>query len=92
MCFLPVYSSNTDCANIASASHNLLVAIGNQPAIDAPCVAKLIAAGAILLGKTDTTEFATANANTSHNPHNPAHTPGEFSTPTLPSTVHALSS
>jgi Asp-tRNA(Asn)/Glu-tRNA(Gln) amidotransferase A subunit family amidase len=34
------------------------------------------AAGAIVLGKTVTTEFANAFPNKTRNPHNPAHTPG----------------
>jgi Asp-tRNA(Asn)/Glu-tRNA(Gln) amidotransferase A subunit family amidase len=93
--------------------------VHNQPSKDAPCIAKLKAAGGILLvrapyacidldrlwcvtlygtncdtaehcscclciacprpfrkGKTDTTEFATSTANTSHNPYNLLHTPG----------------
>src|SRR5216684_4497285 len=49
---------------------------GHQPAADAACVALARAAGAIVLGKTVTTEFACFTAGKTANPHNPAHTPG----------------
>ena len=49
---------------------------GHRPAADAACVALLRRAGAVILGKTATCEFAgTAPAETT-NPHNRAHTPG----------------
>jgi Asp-tRNA(Asn)/Glu-tRNA(Gln) amidotransferase A subunit family amidase len=48
----------------------------HRPACDAACVALLRAAGAIILGKTVTTEFAGMTAGPTVNPHNPAHTPG----------------
>ncbi|MGY4334726.1 Asp-tRNA(Asn)/Glu-tRNA(Gln) amidotransferase A subunit family amidase [Bradyrhizobium sp. LB7.2] len=49
---------------------------GHRPASDATCVALARAAGAIILGKTVTTEFATGASGKTRNPHNPAHTPG----------------
>jgi Asp-tRNA(Asn)/Glu-tRNA(Gln) amidotransferase A subunit family amidase len=50
---------------------------GHQTGQDAPCVAVLRAAGAVILGKTDTTEFAAAGRHAgTANPHNPAHSPG----------------
>jgi Asp-tRNA(Asn)/Glu-tRNA(Gln) amidotransferase A subunit family amidase len=42
---------------------------------DAACVAQLVKAGAIVLGKAVTTEFAGAHAGKTHNPHNLRHTP-----------------
>ena len=42
---------------------------------DADCVARLVKAGAIVLGKAVTTEFAGGHANKTHNPHNLRHTP-----------------
>jgi Asp-tRNA(Asn)/Glu-tRNA(Gln) amidotransferase A subunit family amidase len=42
---------------------------------DAACVARLVRAGAIVLGKAVTTEFAGAHAGKTHNPHNLRHTP-----------------
>lgn len=49
---------------------------GHQPAKDAFCVAALRAAGAVIMGKTVTTELATLTPNKTRNPHNIAHTPG----------------
>lgn len=49
---------------------------GHQPANDASCVALARAAGAVVLGKTVTTEFATFQPNQTRNPRNLAHTPG----------------
>ena len=49
---------------------------GYQPAKDATCVAVLRAAGAVIMGKTVTTELANTTPNKTKNPHNPAHTPG----------------
>jgi amidase len=47
-----------------------------RPAADGSCVALARAAGAIVLGKTVTTEFATFTPGKTANPRNPAHTPG----------------
>jgi Asp-tRNA(Asn)/Glu-tRNA(Gln) amidotransferase A subunit family amidase len=49
---------------------------GHRPAADAACVAVLRKAGAVVLGKTVTTEFAAFHPGKTRNPHNPAHTPG----------------
>lgn len=49
---------------------------GTQPVWDAACVATLRAAGAVVLGKTVTTEFAAYHPGKTANPHNPGHTPG----------------
>lgn len=43
---------------------------------DADCVTRLVQAGAIVLGKSVTTEFAGAHAGKTHNPHDLRHTPG----------------
>ncbi len=48
----------------------------HQPLADAATVALAKDAGAILLGKTVTTEFANRFPGPTKNPHNPAHTPG----------------
>ncbi len=48
----------------------------HQPRTDAACVAMLRAAGAVILGKTVTCEFAGSFPGPTTNPHNPAHTPG----------------
>lgn len=49
---------------------------GNRAACDAACVAVARAAGAVILGKTVTAEFAGMFPGPTANPHNPAHTPG----------------
>lgn len=49
---------------------------GNFPACDAAVVGELKRAGAIILGKTVTTELAFFGPGKTRNPHNPAHTPG----------------
>jgi amidase len=49
---------------------------GHRPASDASPVAMLRRAGAIILGKTVTTEFAHQQTGKTRNPHNLEHTPG----------------
>lgn len=49
---------------------------GRRTNHDAACVAALRAAGAIIMGKTVTTELANLSPNKTRNPHNHAHTPG----------------
>ncbi|WP_020101642.1 amidase [Mycobacterium sp. 360MFTsu5.1] len=49
---------------------------GHRPARDADVIARLRDAGAVILGKTATTEFATYRPCATRNPHNPGHTPG----------------
>ena len=48
----------------------------HRPAWDAPCVALARAAGAVVLGKTVTTELAYFQPGKTANPRNTAHTPG----------------
>lgn len=43
---------------------------------DAYVVQQLKAAGAVIMGKTTTTELAFLNPSKTHNPHEPSHTPG----------------
>ena len=49
---------------------------GHQPATDSACVAALRAAGAVLLGKTTTTQFASPLPVGVRNPHDTDRTPG----------------
>lgn len=49
---------------------------GRRTNHDAACVAALRAAGAIIMGKTVTTELANINPSKTRNPHNTEHTPG----------------
>jgi Asp-tRNA(Asn)/Glu-tRNA(Gln) amidotransferase A subunit family amidase len=52
------------------------VLAGRVPSRDADCVARLKAAGAIVIGKTATTELAHAHPAPTRNPLDPARTPG----------------
>jgi Asp-tRNA(Asn)/Glu-tRNA(Gln) amidotransferase A subunit family amidase len=49
---------------------------GRTPSHDATVVAMLRAAGAVIMGKTVTTELATYAPGKTRNPHDPGHTPG----------------
>lgn len=49
---------------------------GQQTGRDAHCVARLRNAGAVIMGKTVTTELANTCPSKTRNPHNPAHSPG----------------
>jgi Asp-tRNA(Asn)/Glu-tRNA(Gln) amidotransferase A subunit family amidase len=49
---------------------------GRTPRKDAACVARLRAAGAVIMGKTVTTEFAYFHPGKTRNPHDPKRTPG----------------
>jgi Asp-tRNA(Asn)/Glu-tRNA(Gln) amidotransferase A subunit family amidase len=50
--------------------------VGHRPAADAEVVRRLRAAGAVVLGKTVTTEFALFDPPQTANPHDPSRTPG----------------
>jgi len=50
--------------------------VGRQPSTDAFVVSQLKAAGAIILGKTVTAEFAFFGPGKTRNPHDPTRTPG----------------
>lgn len=56
--------------------YNSPIWAGYRPRADSACVAWARAAGAIVLGKTVTTEFATRHPGPTTNPHDPARTPG----------------
>jgi len=49
---------------------------GRQPEFDAAVIERLREAGAVIMGKTVTTEFAFSHPSITTNPHNQAHTPG----------------
>jgi Asp-tRNA(Asn)/Glu-tRNA(Gln) amidotransferase A subunit family amidase len=49
---------------------------GRRPEVDATVVARLRGAGAVIMGKTVTTEFATFEPGKTRNPHDPGRTPG----------------
>jgi aspartyl-tRNA(Asn)/glutamyl-tRNA(Gln) amidotransferase subunit A len=62
-------------AGVETAAGSRVLA-GFVPTFDASVVRRLQEAGAILLGKTATTEFAYADPAVTRNPWNPGHTPG----------------
>jgi len=64
-----------DTADMPTEDGTVLHA-GRTPARDATVVAWLRAAGAVIMGKTVTTECATFTPGKTRNPHNPEHTPG----------------
>jgi len=64
-----------DTADMPTENGSVLHA-GRTPSRDASVVSLLRAAGAVILGKTVTTEFATRTPGKTRNPHNPGHTPG----------------
>ncbi len=64
-----------DTADMPTAYGSSIYA-GYRPAADAACVALLREAGAVILGKTVTTEFAALTPGKTTNPHRPTHIPG----------------
>src|SRR2546422_7628595 len=63
-----------DTADMPTENGSVLHA-GRTPSRDASVASLLRAAGAVIMGKTVTTEFATRTPGQTRNPHNPAHTP-----------------
>ena len=73
---LPVGVKNViDTADMPT-SYGSRIYAGWRPARDADCVTWLREQGAVILGKTVTTEFATYEPPPTVNPHDPARTPG----------------
>ena len=64
-----------DTADMPTEDGTVLHA-GRLPVSDAAVVRELRAAGAVIMGKTVTTELATYFPGKTRNPHNPEHTPG----------------
>jgi Asp-tRNA(Asn)/Glu-tRNA(Gln) amidotransferase A subunit family amidase len=64
-----------DTADMPTECGSVLYA-GRTPSRDATVAAMLRAAGAVIMGKTVTTEFAYFSPGKTRNPHNPEHTPG----------------
>jgi Asp-tRNA(Asn)/Glu-tRNA(Gln) amidotransferase A subunit family amidase len=64
-----------DTADMPTENGSVLHA-GRTPSRDASVVSLLRGAGAVIMGKTVTTEFATRTPGKTRNPHNTGHTPG----------------
>src|SRR3954469_10385166 len=76
LCGLPVGMKDIiDTADMPTENGTVLDK-GRMPRRDAAVVAKLRAAGAVIMGKTVSTECAYFNPGKTRNPHNPEHTPG----------------
>lgn len=65
-----------DVAGLPTRANSAIRRTAPPATADAPGVAHLRAAGAIVLGKTATTTFAYADPSAARNPWNPDHTPG----------------
>ena len=64
-----------DTADMPTENGSVIYA-GRTPSRDATVVSLLRAAGAVIMGKTVTTEFAYFSPGKTRNPNNPEHTPG----------------
>ena len=64
-----------DTADMPTENGSVIHA-GRTPSRDATAVSRLRAAGAVIMGKTVTTEFAYFSPGKTRNPHNLEHTPG----------------
>lgn len=64
-----------DTADMPTENGSVIYA-GRTPSRDATVVARLRAAGAVIMGKTVTTEFAYFSPGKTRNPHRAEHTPG----------------
>jgi Asp-tRNA(Asn)/Glu-tRNA(Gln) amidotransferase A subunit family amidase len=64
-----------DTADMPTENGSVICA-GRTPSRDATVVARLRAAGAVIMGKTVTTEFAYFSPGKTRNPHRAEHTPG----------------
>lgn len=73
---LPVGLKDVIDTGDAPTGNGCLIDDDRHPEKDARLVAMLRDAGAIIMGKTVSTELAYMHAGKTRNPHNPAHTPG----------------
>ena len=76
LCGVPVGVKDIIDTGDMPTENGTVLHAGRTPRTDAAVVAKLRAAGAVILGKTVTTECAYFHPGKTRNPHNPEHTPG----------------
>ncbi len=76
LCGLPVGVKDLIDTGDLPTAYGSPIHRGHQPEHDAECVRRLRGAGAIVLGKTVTTEFAVYTPGKTRNPHDPSRTPG----------------
>ena len=72
------------------AAYGSPIYAGHQPLADAAAVALCREAGAVLVGKTVTTELANMFPGVTRNPHNPQHTPGGSSSGSAAAVADAM--
>ncbi len=70
--------------------HGSPIHAGRRPDADATCVRRLYDAGAVVLGKTVTTEFATYQPSVTRNPAAPGRTPGGSSSGSAAAVADAM--
>ncbi|MBO04293.1 MAG: amidase [Chloroflexi bacterium] len=74
---IPIAIKDTIDTEDFPTEFNSPIYAGSKPTRDAACVAMVRQAGAVVLGKTRTVEFAAGGQNpATRNPHNPVHGPG----------------
>jgi Asp-tRNA(Asn)/Glu-tRNA(Gln) amidotransferase A subunit family amidase len=76
LCGIPVGVKDIIDTSDMATENGTVLHKGRTPRNDAAVVAALRAAGAVVLGKTVTTECAYFHPGKTRNPHNPKHTPG----------------
>lgn len=76
LCGIPVGIKDIIDTGDMPTENGTVLHAGRMPREDAAVVARLRAAGAVILGKTVTTECAYYHPGKTRNPHNPEHTPG----------------
>jgi Asp-tRNA(Asn)/Glu-tRNA(Gln) amidotransferase A subunit family amidase len=76
LCGIPVGIKDIIDTSDMPTENGTVLHSGRAPREDAAVVAKLRAAGAVILGKTVTTECAYFHPGKTRNPHNPEYTPG----------------
>jgi amidase len=76
LCGLPVGVKDLIDTRDLPTGYGSAIHRGHRPAADAECVRRLREAGAIVLGKTVTTEFAVYSPGKTRNPRDPSRTPG----------------
>lgn len=80
LCGVPIGVKDVILTRDMPTAYNSPLYKGHQPDMDAACVALLRQAGATILGKTATVEFASiGRIAATTNPHSPGHTPGASS-------------
>jgi Asp-tRNA(Asn)/Glu-tRNA(Gln) amidotransferase A subunit family amidase len=73
---IPIGIKDIIDTNDLPTAHGSPIYAGHRPGKNAECIELLQAAGAIIMGKTVTTEFAYMAPGKTRNPHNIEHTPG----------------